>query len=486
VSLTSLLRLRGVPHIGGSALLLSTLVAGGCGRVGLELLPADAGVEEDAGTVEMDGGASDAGDEMDGTLRDAGNDLVDGCVLSETGECLACIGGDAYVPTTSCGVGYCATSGSPSMCIDGIELACVTGGPRALTDSTCDGVDDDCDGIADEEYLPTANNCGSGVCARNGTLTCMAGGTQDTCVPGKPMTSLDDATGTGNGLDDDCDGQVDEDVSSCSNTKPIPYVAGIYMNIPVPSGCGSANVQLWGGAGAAGNENGIGSSVEPGGRGGSGGYARGTLVLTGPLTLYVGNGGTANANINDCPGANGAGGTNPGSASYSGGRGGSGNGASGGDGMVAGGGSGASNTFGDSGGRGYFGGGGGGQSSADPVNGLFSGGGGGGAATVALLNGMRVLVAGGGGGGGGAATLVYNFGEAGGNGGEGCSGSGTAGTSPRTGGGGGGGVCVGMTTSAGTNGLPANADLVPAPNARGTNMKCRPGGNGYAIVTFAR
>jgi hypothetical protein len=484
-----LLRLPGVSQIGRSLLLLSTLVAGGCGRVGLELLPADTGVEEDAGTVDMDGGAADAGDDMDGSLLDAGSALVDGCVLSETGDCLACIGGDAYVPTTSCGIGYCATSGSPSMCIDGIELACVTGGPRALTDSTCDGVDDDCNGIADEEYLPTPNNCGSGVCARSGTLTCMAGGTHDTCVPGKPTTSLDDATGTGNGLDDDCDGQIDEDVSSCSNTKPIAYVAGVYPNIAVPSGCGSANVQLWGGAGAAGNENGFGASVEPGGRGGSGGYARGTLLLTGPLTLYVGNGGNPNANINvpDCGGANGAGGSNPGSASYSGGRGGSGNGMSGGDGMVAGGGSGASNTFGDSGGRGHFGGGGGGESSADAVMGLVSsGGGGGGAATVALLNGMRVLVAGGGGGGGGAATLVYNFGEAGGNGGEGCSGSGTAGTSPRTGGGGGGGVCVGMTTSAGTNGLPANADLVPPPLARGTNMKCTPGGNGYAIVTFAR
>jgi hypothetical protein len=81
---------------------------------------------------------------------------------------------------------------------------------------------------------------------------------------------------------------------------------------------------------------------------------------------------------------------------------------------------------------------------------------------------------------------VYSFGQDGGNGGEGCSGNGTAGSNSRTGGGGGGGVCIGMTTSIGTNGQPANVKSVPAPLARGTNAKCAPGGNGYAIVTFSR
>jgi hypothetical protein len=38
----------------------------------------------------------------------------------------------------------------------------------------------------------------------------------------------------------------------------------------------------------------------------------------------------------------------------------------------------------------------------------------------------------------------------------------------------------------GSNGTPANAGSVPASYARGTNNECSAGGNGYAIVTFAR
>jgi len=102
------------------------------------------------------------------------------------------------------------------------------------------------------------------------------------------------------------------------------------------------------------------------------------------------------------------------------------------------------------------------------------------------MNGTRVMVAGGGGGGGGAAPTFYNFAAEGGRGGEGCSGAATAGESPRSGGGGGGGVCMGMTISMGANGIPASAGSVPAPRARGVNTDCAAGGNGYAIVTFAR
>jgi hypothetical protein len=464
----------------------------GCGRVGLELWPYDAGGidEAEAGPDEEDSGVIDAGPEMDASLDDAAGDTgvsyVDGCVLTAQGTCATCNPAN-YERNFDCFKGCFDTA---SFCLNGIEIACTPGKKRADNDTTCDGQDDDCDGTYDEDYVPVASSCGIGVCANTAQLICAAGSVQDRCVPGMPKATRDDATGTGNGVDDDCDGSVDEDVSTCTDTMPRAYEAGVYSNIAAPTGCGSVTIQLWGGAGGAGGQAGI-SEVRPGGRSGSGGYARSTLSVTGPITLYVGSGAAAGCTTTN--GVPGTPGMYAGAASiYSGGRGGrglvgDGDGDPGNDKMVQGGGKGASNLLGHKGGDGYFGGGGGGAGLSEPVNDLIAAaGGGGGAASAVVMNGMRVMVAGGGGGGGAASSLVYAFGESGGNGGEGCSGSGTSGEGLRTGGGGGGGVCQGMVVSMGSNGVPANSGSVPPPRARGTNMECNAGGNGYAIVTFAR
>jgi len=104
-----------------------------------------------------------------------------------------------YVPT-ECGEGACAAT---SACEDGVEQACVPLPGGAEDDTTCDGIDDDCDGTADEDYVPTT--CGEGVCAA--TSAC-EGGVEQACVP-LPGGAPDDATC--DGLDDDCDGTVDED-----------------------------------------------------------------------------------------------------------------------------------------------------------------------------------------------------------------------------------------------------------------------------------
>ncbi len=77
--------------------------------------------------------------------------------------------------------------------------------PTGISEDFCNGVDDDCDGIDDDEYIPTPTTCGIGACQSTGFLECI-GYELDTCVPGIPAT--DDSTC--DGIDDDCDGDVDE------------------------------------------------------------------------------------------------------------------------------------------------------------------------------------------------------------------------------------------------------------------------------------
>ena len=120
-----------------------------------------------------------------------------------------------YVPTpTSCGTGACATTGELS-CEGGLELDSCSAGSASPDDATCDGVDDDCDGTVDEDYVSVASSCGVGACEASGTTSCVAGGVEDSCAPGTPAG--DDATC--DGVDDDCDGEADEDylpsASSC-------------------------------------------------------------------------------------------------------------------------------------------------------------------------------------------------------------------------------------------------------------------------------
>jgi len=161
---------------------------------------------------------------------DPADDDGDGVV-----DCLdQCPGADDSLLQSECsaGVGACAQTGAlqceclnPSIAA-GVSCSLVCDAkPGDPTAELCNGIDDDCDELIDEEF-PVGESCvvGVGACVNNGLYACANDGSA-TCdaTPGEPAGEVCDL------LDNDCDGVVDEvfdicgvqcgDSSSCDCTE---------------------------------------------------------------------------------------------------------------------------------------------------------------------------------------------------------------------------------------------------------------------------
>ncbi len=106
------------------------------------------------------------------------------------------------------GMGACQRFGVNACSADGLSVTCSAVAGTAAVEK-CNAIDDDCDGTTDEDFPDLGTQCTTNVgqCARIGAKVCAANGLGTVCSAsaGSPGAEIC------NGLDDDCDGQVDED-----------------------------------------------------------------------------------------------------------------------------------------------------------------------------------------------------------------------------------------------------------------------------------
>jgi hypothetical protein len=127
---------------------------------------------------------------------------------------------DNNLPTVTCGVGACQNT-VPS-CVAGQAQACA---PLAASAEVCDGLDNDCNGAVDD------GNPGGGLPCSTGKLGVCAAGTT-VCTGGQIVCqqNVQPSAETCDGQDNDCDGVVDNGNpganQACSTGKPGICAAG--------------------------------------------------------------------------------------------------------------------------------------------------------------------------------------------------------------------------------------------------------------------
>lgn len=146
------------------------------------------------------------------------------------------------------GVDRCGVCGGDGVGCTGPGDACVTGMGGACDEGTlssnltcvpnlanspelCNGIDDNCNGEVDEGDWPTVE-CGTGACHRVFS-SCINGEPNDRCVPLSPSEEVCD------GIDNNCNGEVDEGGVCTSPSTSLPPSASASPSHPAASVSGT-------------------------------------------------------------------------------------------------------------------------------------------------------------------------------------------------------------------------------------------------------
>jgi hypothetical protein len=143
---------------------------------------------------------------MAGANELCGNNVDDNC-NGQTDEGYTGLGNACVA-----GLGICQRGGSIVCAPNQLSTMCdAVAGPANVQGELCgNNLDDDCDGQADEGFpnLATACTVGVGACERTGVFICSGDQLGTVCSVSAGTASADELCG--NGIDDNCDGQVDE------------------------------------------------------------------------------------------------------------------------------------------------------------------------------------------------------------------------------------------------------------------------------------